>query len=347
MSKMENSTNKVESTTNEEVIVVDNAKVEQKPTTPADAIQLKVNANSTIKNLKTLVSVAKLTESGAHIGLNPKKWNPKMGSYIHAKRSNNHVIDILKTILFLDRAYKFLQEVVQNGGKLLFVGTRGRAVKELIKTESARTQSYYATQRWLGGTLTNYSTISKSIKKLNELENLIADEEKFSKYTKKEQIELSKQAAKLDKFYGGIKTMKSLPDVVIVIDPVNDINAVKEARKAKIPVIALANTNADPNLIDYIIPVNNYSIKSITLILGVLADAVAELKNEPTKVVNRQDSEIVLPETKSNWKQNFDPSKRLYNPRFVNHNNRSFNKNNNEKTVAKEENAPVIKAETK
>lgn len=316
---MENSTKKVESVAKEEVVVTDNAKVDLKPTSPADAIQLKVNANSTLKNLKPLVSIQKLTESGAHIGLNPKKWNPKMGAYIHAKRSNNHVIDILKTIVFLDRAYKVVQEIVQNNGTVMFVGTRGRAVKELIKEEALRTNSLYVTQRWLGGTLTNFNSISKSLKRLNYLEALVQSED-INRYTKKEQIAYNKDAAKLEKFYGGIKTMKQRPDLLILVDPVNDVNAIKEAKKLNIPVIALANTNADPNLIDYVIPVNNYSIKSITLILGVLADAIAELKNEPTKVVGRADSEIVLPETKSSWRnqQNQD-GKRLYNPRYINH----------------------------
>lgn len=316
---MENSTKKVESVAKEEVVVTDNAKVDLKPTSPADAIQLKVNANSTLKNLKPLVSIQKLTESGAHIGLNPKKWNPKMGAYIHAKRSNNHVIDILKTIVFLDRAYKVVQEIVQNNGTVMFVGTRGRAVKELIKEEALRTNSLYVTQRWLGGTLTNFNSISKSLKRLNYLEALVQSED-INRYTKKEQIAYNKDAAKLEKFYGGIKTMKQRPDLLILVDPVNDVNAIKEAKKLNIPVIALANTNADPNLIDYVIPVNNYSIKSITLILGVLSDAIAELKNEPTKVVGRADSEIVLPETKSSWRnqQNQD-GKRLYNPRYINH----------------------------
>lgn len=349
MSQMENSTKKVESVANVEVVTTENAKVEQKPTSPADAIQLKVNANSTIKNLKTLVSIVKLTESGAHIGLNPKKWNPKMASYIHAKRSNNHVIDILKTILFLDRAYKFLQEVAQNGGTVMFVGTRGRVVKELIKAEAERTNSFYVTQRWLGGTLTNFTNISRSLKKFNSNLALLESEE-INKYSKKEQIAFNKETAKLEKFYGGIKNMKQRPDVLILVDPVNDVNAIKEARKLNIPVIALANTNADPQLIDYIIPVNNYSVKSITLILGVLADSIAELHGEPTKIVGRPDSEIVLPETKSNWKQNnYDPSKRGYNPKYVNHKS-TFNKFNNKKPVDSTTNeikTNVIKAETK
>nr|WP_084277111.1 30S ribosomal protein S2 [Ureaplasma canigenitalium] len=324
---MENLTNSVESVTEEkkeelqssgEVVVTANAKQDSRPATPADAIQLKVNANSAIKNLKTLVSIQKLTESGAHIGLNPKKWNPKMASYIHAKRSNNHVIDIVKTILFLDRAYKFIQEVAQNGGTVLLVGTRGRPVKELIKAEATRIQAPYVTQRWLGGTLTNFQNITKSLKKFNSNLALLESED-INKYSKKEQLQIQKDTAKLEKFYGGIKNLKQRPDVIILVDPVNDINAIKEARKLNIPVVSLANTNADPSLIDYIIPVNNNSIRSTTLILGVLIDAIAELRNEPTKVVGKDDSEIILPETKSAmWKQ-ANQDRKMINPKYLNH----------------------------
>lgn len=323
---MENLTKKVESeqvaSKKEENTTSASAKVENsKPTTPADAIQLKVNANSTIKNLKALVSIVKLTESGAHIGLNPKKWSPKMAPYIHAKRSNNHVIDILKTIVFLDRAYKFVQEVIKNDGTIMYVGTRGKMIKDLVKNEATRSNSFYVTQRWLGGTLTNFTNISNSLKKFNANLALINSDE-INKYSKKEQLEIQKETTKLEKFYGGIKNMRQRPDLLIVVDPINDLNAIKEARKLNIPVISLANTNADPDLIDYIIPVNNHSIKSITLILGVLTDAVAELRNEPTKIVNKSDEEIVLPETRS-WRQNRNNNN---NPRYNNYRSQKTDK---------------------
>ncbi|MCV3754231.1 30S ribosomal protein S2 [Ureaplasma zalophigenitalium] len=343
---MENLTNKVESV---EQNSTENAKVEKKPTTPADAIQSKVNANSTIKNLKQLVSVDKLTEAGAHIGLHPRKWNPKMQGYIHVKRSKNHVIDVLKTIVFLDRAYKFLQEIVSNGGKAMFVGTRGKIVKDIVQAEAERTDSFYVTQRWLGGTLTNFNNINNSIRKYNRNLSRIENDD-ISKYTKKEQLEIQKETDKLAKFYGGIKNMRALPDVIVIVDPVNDINAVREARKLKIPVIALANTNADPTLIDYIIPINNYAIKSIALILGVLADAIAEIRNEPTKVVNRKDEEIILPETRSN---NKNRARGMFNRNYVRHynprNNFRPNRNTNESNSSEEsvKQTTVINAQAK
>lgn len=311
---MENSANKevVESSVNTEANA--NVAVEKTASTPADSVQNKANANSTLKKMKQLVSAAKLIEAGAHIGLNPRKWNPKMKPYIYAKRSNNHVIDVLKSLVYLNKAYTFLQDLTKNGGRVLIVGTNGKMVKDLIKDEARRGQAYYITQRWLGGTLTNFKNISKSIKKLNDNIQLQKTGE-IEKYTKKEQIEIRRETEKLTKFYGGIRTMRKLPNALIILDPDHDANAIMEARKLQIPVIALANTNANPDIIDYIIPINNHSIRSIALILGVLVDAICEAKNEPVKFVGKPDNEIVLPETQSKRRFNGEPMQRAY----VNH----------------------------
>ncbi len=274
--------------------------------TPADSVQNKANANSILKKMKQLVSASKLIEAGAHIGLNPRKWNPKMSPYIYAKRSNNHVIDVLKSLIYLNKAYSFIQELTKNGGRILIVGTNGKLIKDLIKDEAKRGQCYYITQRWLGGTLTNFKNISKSIKKLNDNIQLQKTGE-IDKYTKKEQININKETEKLSKFYGGIRTMRKLPNAIIVLDPDHDANAVAEARKLNIPVIAMANTNANPDVIDYIIPINNHSIRSIALILGVLMDATCEVRNEPVKFVGKSDEEIVLPETQSKRRFNGEP----------------------------------------
>ena len=274
--------------------------------------------------MKQLVSASKLVESGAHIGLNPRKWNPKMSPYIYAKRSNNHVIDILKSLIYLNKAYSFIQEITKNSGRILIVGTNGKLIKDLIRDEAKRGQCYYIVQRWLGGTLTNFKNISKSIKKLNDNIQLQKTGE-IEKYTKKEQVLINKETEKLSKFYGGIRTMRKLPNAIIVLDPDHDINAVREARKLNIPVIALANTNANPDLIDYIIPINNHSIRSITLILGVLMDAICEVRNEPLKFVGKSNEEIVLPEVQN--KRRFNNEYSNNQKAYVDHkNNKQINK---------------------
>ena len=292
---MENSANneKVESTV--EKTVANANVVEKTAMTPAESVQNKANANSTLKKMKHLVSATKLIEVGAHIGLNPSKWNPKMKPYIYSKRSNNHVIDILKSLVFMNKAYTFIKDTVKEGGRGLIIGTNGKMLKDFIKEEAKRGQAYYVTQRWLGGTLTNFKNISKSIKKLND--NLqIQKSGEIEKYTKKEQIKIRREIEKLTKFYGGIRTMRKLPNFLIVLDPNHDLNAIVEAKKLNIPVVAFANTNTNPDLIDYIIPMNNSSIRSIILVLGILIDAMAEAKDEPVKFVGKPDEEIVLPE---------------------------------------------------
>lgn len=261
-----------------------------------------VYANSVEKNIPAsqgggLISPNKLIQAGAHIGLTNWKWNPKMKPYIYKvskkDKTQFHIIDLVKSLSFLKRAYDFLQDITNAGEKVLIVGTRGKILKDLIAEEAKRSESYYVNQRWLGGTLTNFKVINKSIKKMND--NLKAIEDgSINNYTKKEQLLIQKETDKLVKFYGGIRTMRKLPTAIIVLDPVNDVNAIMEARKLKIPVIALANTNADPELIDFIVPINNSSIKSIGLVLNILVDAITSAKGEPTKVVGKNEDEIIL-----------------------------------------------------
>ncbi len=263
------------------------------------------NTNSTIQGLETrkLVGSSVLLESGIQVGMSTKRWNPKMKPFIYKKKTNlynknsYYVIDLTKIMVFLNNAYKFLSSVSQNHGSILFVGTKkSAAIRDLIKEEAKRTQSHYVTQRWLGGTLTNFRTLSNSIKKLNDLVALQKFGEIEEKYTKKEQICMLKETERLNKFVGGIRLMNTLPQALIVIDPVADQNAIKEAKSMHIPVVALANTNADPSNIDFIIPCNNMSLRSLTLVLTILADAICEGRGEPTKFVGKEDSEIQLPE---------------------------------------------------
>jgi len=293
----------VESTTTENNFV-EVAKAEKTPN------QNIVDANSTNDHL---ISVSTLIKVGAHIGLPPSKWNPKMAPYIYVKKSNNHVIDIIKSLSFIKRAAMFLQNVTQNDGKVLIIGTRGQLLKDLIVVEAARGNTYFVNQRWLGGTLTNFKVIKKSIKKMNDNLQSIADGS-INSYTKKEQLYIQKETDKLVKFYGGIRNMRKLPAAIIVLNPIIDKIAILEARKLGIPVIALANTNSNPDLIDYIIPINNNSIKSIGLILNILVDAICLINDEPTKVIGIPEDQIVLIEQPPKIKK-FYPYKKKYNYR--------------------------------
>lgn len=265
-----------------------------------ETIEAKVNlffeSNKDNKDLKKILSVSKLMEAGAHVGLAANLWNPKMAPFIYrSKNSRNLIIDMLKIIVFSNRAYNFLHDIAKQDGKVLFVGTHNDSVKKYIQEEATRCGAFYINQRWLGGTLTNFKTVNNSINKLNRLTSLL-ESENVGRYTKKQQLDMQRQVAKLEKFIGGIKNMKGLPQVVIVTDPVAEHNAVKEARDLHIPVVALANTNANPDLIDFIVPANTYSIKTQWLMLGVLADAIASAHGQPTKVVGKADGEIILPE---------------------------------------------------
>ena len=247
-------------------------------------------------NVQKLVSASKLMEINANMGTWGKFWNPKMKPFIYANKSNrSYVIDLLKSMVFLDRAYKYLFELSQAGGKILIVGTRGEITKVHVKDEAKRADCFYVNQRWLGGTLTNFKTINRSIIKLNNLLMMQLSGD-IKKYSKKEQLLKIKEAEKLGKFFGGIRTMKGLPQALIVVDPVVEHNAVTEAKKLGIPVIALANTNADPTLLDYIIPCNTNSVKTVYLLLSVLVDAICAAKGQPQLVVGKKDDEIVLPE---------------------------------------------------
>lgn len=260
-------------------------------------IMLKINANPAMANnkFKKLVSVNKLMETGAHIGLTSKKWNPKMKPYVYTKKGNNYIIDLMQTVISLSKAYNFLVNLSKENGSVLIVGTRGKTIKNHVKEESKRVHAYYINERWLGGTLTNFKTISQSIKKFN---NYLVMQKygEIEKFTKKEQILIKKETEKLAKFFGGIRTMKELPKALILTDPENEKNALSEAKKLNIPIIAICNSNANPDGIDYVIPANNYSIKSVYLLIGVLSDAIAEGKGLPKSYVGKKDDEIILPE---------------------------------------------------
>jgi small subunit ribosomal protein S2 len=218
-----------------------------------------------------VISMKQLLEAGVHFGHQTRRWNPKMDKYIYTSRGGIHIIDLQKTVVLVEEAYQKLLEVGKNGGKVLFVGTKKQA-RDVVKDEALRTGQYYVSQRWLGGTLTNFKTIRKSIRKLHDLNRMEVDGT-FDRLTKKEVIQKRKEMERLEKFLGGIKDMKSLPEAVFVVDPMQEKNAVLEAKKLGIPVFGIVDTNCDPDLVDVIIPGNDDAIRSVKLIVGKLADA--------------------------------------------------------------------------
>ena len=223
-----------------------------------------------------LVSMRKLLENGVHFGHQTRRWDPKCKPFIYTAKNSIYIIDLNKTQEALQVAYDKMKSIEEEGGKVLFVGTKKQA-QQIILDEATRSGSFYINQRWLGGTLTNFRTIQKRIKRLIEIEQMEADGT-ISVYPKKEQVLIHKEAVRLENFLGGIKEMKKLPDAIVVVDPKEDHNAVSEAKKLGIPVFGLADTNCDPATVDYAVPANDDAIKSIKLMMSLLADAIVESK---------------------------------------------------------------------
>jgi len=222
------------------------------------------------------ISVKELLEAGVHFGHETKRWNPKMKRYIYAERNGIFIIDLQKTMLEIERTFGYLQELAMRGGTLLFVGTKKQA-QEIIGLEAERCGMPYVNQRWLGGMLTNFKTISSRVNRLEELEELFASEA-IQERPKKEQIRLKHELERLQKYLGGFRKLKRLPDAIFVIDPTKEAIAVSEARKLEIPVVALADTDSDPDLVDYIIPGNDDAIRSLQLIISRVADLIVEVR---------------------------------------------------------------------
>ena len=235
----------------------------------------------------TVVSMRKMLENGVHFGHQTRKWNPKMKQFIYTAKNGVYIIDLAKTQAKLEVAYNALKKIAEDGGKILFVGTKKQAQATILE-EALRSGSFYINQRWLGGTMTNFRTIQKSIKKLLEIEEMEANGQ-LAVYTKKEQAVLLQKKERLENFLGGIKGMKKLPDAIFVVDPLEEHNAVAEARKLNIPVFALIDTNADPDLVDFPIPSNDDAVRSIKLMVGVIADAILEAKGGVLEVAHQED----------------------------------------------------------
>jgi len=224
----------------------------------------------------SVISIKQLLEAGVHFGHHTRRWNPKMAEYIYTERNGIYIIDLQKTVKKFEEAYMFVREVAAEGGNLLFVGTKKQAA-DAIKDEAQRCGMFYVNARWPGGMLTNFKTIKKSIARLNQLEQM-AEDGTFAALPKKEVAMLNKEKENLEKSYGGIKTMEGLPAAIFIVDPRKEANAVLEAKKLGIPVVAIVDTNCDPDDADYIIPGNDDAIRAIKLISAALADAVIEGK---------------------------------------------------------------------
>lgn len=224
----------------------------------------------------SVVSMKQLLEAGVHFGHQTRRWNPKMAEYIFAERNGIYIIDLQKTVKKVEDAYQAIANIVKDGGEVLFVGTKKQA-QDSIKEEAERCGMYYVNERWLGGMLTNFETIKTRIKKLAEIDAMIEDGT-MDVLPKKEVAKLMKEKEKLDKNIGGIKEMKKIPDVMFIVDPRKEKIAVQEAHSLNIPIVAIVDTNCDPEEVDYVIPGNDDAIRAVKLIAGRMADAVIESK---------------------------------------------------------------------
>jgi small subunit ribosomal protein S2 len=222
-----------------------------------------------------VVTMRELLESGVHFGHQTRRWNPKMKRFIFTERNGIYIIDLLQSLSYIDRAYEFVKETVAHGGSVLFVGTKKQA-QEAIAEQATRVGMPYVNQRWLGGMLTNFSTVHKRLQRLKELEEINFEDVAGSGMTKKELLVLQREKDKLERTLGGIRDMQRVPSAVWIVDTKKEHIAVGEARKLRIPVVAILDTNCDPDEVDYKIPGNDDAIRSVTLLTRVIADAVAE-----------------------------------------------------------------------
>ena len=224
--------------------------------------------------MSSIISMKQLLEAGVHFGHQTRRWNPKMAKYIFTERNGIYIIDLQKTVKKVDEAYNFIRETAQNGGSILFVGTKKQA-QEAMREEAIRCNQYYVNERWLGGMMTNFKTIQKRVARLRQLEKMEEDGT-FEVLPKKEVLGLRHEMEKLNRNLGGIKEMKKLPAALFVVDPRKEHIAVLEARKLNIPIVATVDTNCDPDEVDYVIPANDDAIRAVRLLASKMADAVLE-----------------------------------------------------------------------
>ncbi len=238
--------------------------------------------------MANVVSMKQLLEAGVHFGHATRKWNPKMKKYIYTARNDIHIINLEKTVGLIDEAYAFVKSVAASGRNILFVGTKKQA-QDAIKTEAQRCGMFYITERWLGGTLTNFSTIRQSIEKMNRI-NQMESMNEFALLPKKEVLKLIQTRDKLEANLGGIREMRSLPGALFVVDPKKEHIAISEARSLGIPIVSMVDTNCDPDLVDYVIPSNDDAIRAIKLIASAMADAVIEAREGEEALAEKREA---------------------------------------------------------
>ena len=242
----------------------------------------------------SVISMKQLLEAGVHFGHQTRRWNPKMAEYIYTERNGIYIIDLQKSVGKVDEAYYAIKDVVANGGKVLFVGTKKQA-QDSIKSEAERCGMYYVNERWLGGMLTNFKTIQSRIKRLKEIETM-SNDGTFAVLPKKEVIELKKEWEKLEKNLGGIKDMREIPEAIFVVDPKKERICIQEAHTLGIKLIGIADTNCDPEELDHVIPGNDDAIRAVKLIVAKMADAVIEA-NQGVQLTDSTDEAEVVEET--------------------------------------------------
>ena len=240
-----------------------------------------------------IITMKELLEAGVHFGHQSERWNPKMKKYIYSSRNGIHVIDLHKTIPLIERAYNFVKGTSEKNGKVLFVGTKKQA-QESIEAEAKRCSMFFVSQRWLGGTLTNFKTLKKNIAKLKDIEKMEADG-LFEKLPRKEVANLKREHRKLDRGLGGVREMSELPSILFIVDSKKETIAIKEAKKLKIPIVAIVDTNCDPDEVNYPIPANDDAIRSIKLLTSLVAEAVLEGRQEGKPAEEREEV-IAVPE---------------------------------------------------
>ena len=250
----------------------------------------------------TVVSMNYLLEAGVHFGHQKRRWNPKMKEYMFTTRDDIYIIDLQKTVKKLEEAYEKMTKIAEEGGKVLFVGTKKQAQEACLECAN-RTDNYFVTERWLGGTLTNHKTIMSRIKRLEELEKMSTDGT-YDVLPKKEVALLNKEYEKLNKYLAGIRNMKELPKAMVIVDPKKEENAIKEARKLHIPVFGIVDTNCDPDMVDYVIPGNDDAVRAVKVVLNALTNAIAVVNgNEIVDVMTEEETETKKEEVKEEVKE--------------------------------------------
>ncbi|HHW69357.1 MAG TPA: 30S ribosomal protein S2 [Tenericutes bacterium] len=304
-----------------------------------------------------VVSMNYLLEAGVHFGHQTKRWNPKMKEYIYTSRDDIYIIDLQKTARKIEEAYAALNKIASNGGKVLFVGTRKQA-SEATKDEAIRSNSFYVTERWLGGTLTNFKTIRRRVKRLEEIEEMEKNGT-FELLPKKEVIGLKKEYDKLNKLLSGIRNMYRLPDALFIVDPSKEEIAIREARSLKIPVFGIVDTNCDPDMVDYVIPGNDDAIRSVKLIIGVMANAIVEAqggklvdyvsaddKKDPNEIMQKAVDSVKKKEDRPRRYDNRSGN-RFENKRYQDNKRNQVDKKSSEKVEVKKEIEEKVTVEEK